>query len=42
MLLKAYGLIGDIEAVAHVGRGGSVDWLCLPRFDSASCFSALL
>ena len=42
MLLEDYGLIGDLEAAALVGRNGAVDWLCLPRFDSASCFSALL
>jgi GH15 family glucan-1,4-alpha-glucosidase len=42
MLLEDYGLIGDLEAAALVGRTGAVDWLCLPRFDSASCFSALL
>src|SRR5215212_1330636 len=42
MLLEDYGLIGDMESAALVGRTGAVDWLCLPRFDSASCFSALL
>jgi GH15 family glucan-1,4-alpha-glucosidase len=42
MLLENYGLIGDMQSAALVGRNGSVDWLCLPRFDSASCFSALL
>ena len=42
MLLEDYGLIGDTEAAALVGRNGVVDWLCVPHFDSASCFSALL
>jgi GH15 family glucan-1,4-alpha-glucosidase len=40
MLLEDYGLIGDMQSAALVGRNGAVDWLCLPRFDSASCFTA--
>jgi GH15 family glucan-1,4-alpha-glucosidase len=41
-LIENYGLIGDLHGSALVSREGSIDWLCMPRFDSEACMAALV
>jgi GH15 family glucan-1,4-alpha-glucosidase len=40
--IEDYAIVGDMQSVALIGIDGSVDWLCLPRFDSEACFAAML
>ncbi|SJZ44380.1 Glucoamylase (glucan-1,4-alpha-glucosidase), GH15 family [Enhydrobacter aerosaccus] len=40
--IESYGMVGDCQTAALIGKNGSVDWLCWPRFDSDACFAALL
>ncbi len=39
--IESYGMIGDMHTVALVGKDGSIDWCCFPRFDAPSVFGAI-
>src|SRR5260221_11359212 len=41
-LIEDYAIVGDMQSAALISRDGSVDWLCVPRFDSPACMAALL
>ena len=41
-LIERYGIIGDTETVAVVSTRGSIDWFCVPAFDSDACFASLV
>jgi GH15 family glucan-1,4-alpha-glucosidase len=40
--IEDYAVIGNCETLALIGRDGSIDWMCLPRFDCPACFAALV